>query len=157
MESLQKSQKKNRKAHQKYLFNQKWWNLEESQEYLLSQEFEWRNNREWQYWSDKKWKMVFGIPLPHKNINYIDSETLKEMCNISELVSQYTMIRKTGEGKFVAKCPFHEDKLPSLSINDNRGLWHCFAGCGGGDIYSFIMMAEKVDFPTAIKIVSRII
>lgn len=73
---------------------------------------------------------------------------IRKSINLSDLVKRYTTLDKNGR----ALCPFHKDKNPSLSINTRKGLWYCF-GCGkGGDAFSFIMLAEKVTFPTAIKV-----
>ena len=47
--------------------------------------------------------------------------------------------------------PFHEERSPSFSVNNNDKLYHCF-GCGvGGDIFDFVMSIENVDFPTALE------
>jgi hypothetical protein len=57
--------------------------------------------------------------------------------------------RRTGRHKAVALCPFHSDHNPSLSIDLDRGFFHCF-GCGaGGDITAFVMLREKLDFRRA--------
>jgi hypothetical protein len=62
--------------------------------------------------------------------------------------------RSTGEGKWIARCPAHEDKSPSLSIremDDGRVLINCFAGCGAGDVLAAIglCMADLFEKPLA--------
>ncbi|NQU74013.1 MAG: hypothetical protein HQ547_04835 [Candidatus Omnitrophica bacterium] len=52
-------------------------------------------------------------------------------------------LKLDSKGQAMAKCPFHNDKNPSLSINVNKGIWNCFAGCGGGSIYSFAKRLGK--------------
>jgi hypothetical protein len=47
------------------------------------------------------------------------------------------------------RCPFHDDKLPSFSINIQKGVWNCHAGCGGGGILDFEMRFMKCDHATA--------
>ncbi|MGA2648275.1 MAG: AAA family ATPase, partial [Candidatus Sulfotelmatobacter sp.] len=47
------------------------------------------------------------------------------------------------------RCPFHDDKLPSFSINIQKGVWNCHAGCGGGGILDFEMRFMKCDRETA--------
>ena len=42
-----------------------------------------------------------------------------------------------GKGECSVRCPFHEDKRPSLSVNLTKGVWHCFAGCGAGGVIAF--------------------
>ncbi|WP_447985026.1 CHC2 zinc finger domain-containing protein [Nitrospira sp. Nam74] len=63
--------------------------------------------------------------------------------------------RVTGPTKAVAHCIFHEDHRPSLHIDLNRRLFHCF-GCGvGGDLFSFVMQRDGVCFPQAVEILAR--
>lgn len=87
----------------------------------------------------------------------IDKETIREIVVLSEVVAQSTEIREVGKNKYQARCPFHDDRLASLSINDERGLWYCFAGCGGGDIFSWIMKQYDLDFRDAIQIARKLI
>lgn len=51
-----------------------------------------------------------------------------------------------------AHCPLHEDHTASATVDLETGRWRCYAGCGWGDIYHLIKLAEKVDFPTAKRI-----
>ena len=54
-----------------------------------------------------------------------------------------------------AICPFHNDKKPSMSINDTKGLWYCFV-CGfGGDIVGFVMRLESVSFKDALLFINE--
>lgn len=50
-------------------------------------------------------------------------------------------LRPNAQGKVMTRCPLHDDKIPSLSINVDKGIWHCYAGCGGGIIQD---LAEKL-------------
>lgn len=62
-------------------------------------------------------------------------------------------INVIGEGvQRTAKCPFHEDRTASLSVNVTTGLWHCHAGCGGGSV---IDLMAKFDGTTAIEILKQ--
>lgn len=56
-----------------------------------------------------------------------------------------------SSGEASALCPFHDDEHPSFSVNLDTGLWHCHAGCGGGDVYSFVMKRYGVRFSEAVK------
>jgi hypothetical protein len=46
----------------------------------------------------------------------------------------------------MARCPFHEDRTPSLSLNLNKGVWRCHSCSKGGDAYTLIEEKEGVDF-----------
>jgi len=52
------------------------------------------------------------------------------------LITRLTGVRNTGPDRWVAKCPAHEDRSPSLSLPDREGrvLLHCFGGCGRGAV-----------------------
>ena len=53
--------------------------------------------------------------------------------------------------RFVARCPFHDEKTPSFYVSPDRQTYHCF-GCGcGGDVIAFVMQLNKMDFKAAIK------
>jgi DNA primase len=66
-----------------------------------------------------------------------------------ELVSQYTPLRRAGS-RYTGRCPFHEERTPSFSVNAADKLYHCF-GCGkGGDAISFVRELEQLDFAEAI-------
>jgi putative DNA primase/helicase len=61
-----------------------------------------------------------------------------------------TLKENSGVGA-TGLCFLHHDRTPSLSVNLETGLWNCFAGCGGGDAFSFYQRLKGVDFPTALK------
>jgi len=85
---------------------------------------------------------------------YQFAEELREKVDIVEFLSQYLNIKKRGKN-YVALCPFHPDKNPSLNISKEKGLFHCF-GCGeGGNIYNFVMKIENVSFERAVEIVAK--
>lgn len=56
----------------------------------------------------------------------------------------------------VARCPLHDDRAPSLSVSEDKGLWYCHAGCGGGDVYTLVEKMEKCGFKEAKEIISKL-
>jgi hypothetical protein len=74
-------------------------------------------------------------------------ERVKQGITVEELVSQYVDLSAKGIGK----CPFHEDEVPSLSVNAKENYWNCFAGCGGGSVIDFWMKMNDMDFKDATK------
>jgi DNA primase len=67
-----------------------------------------------------------------------------------DLVSQYTSLKRVGS-RFTGRCPFHEERTPSFSVNAVDKLFYCF-GCGkGGDGISFVRELEQLDFAEAVE------
>ena len=67
-----------------------------------------------------------------------------------EVVGQYTDLKKAG-ANFSGRCPFHEERTPSFSVNPAEKLYYCF-GCGaGGNLIGFVMAKENLDFPEAVE------
>jgi DNA primase len=76
--------------------------------------------------------------------------TIKEKLDIAEIIGETVQLRKAGT-TFKGLCPFHGEKTPSFTVTPARETWKCF-GCGrGGDIFSFVMERDGVDFPTALR------
>ena len=68
-----------------------------------------------------------------------------------EVVSGRTQLRRASGSRFTGRCPFHEEKTPSFSVNPVEKLYYCF-GCGkGGDVISFVRESENLDFVGAIE------
>jgi CHC2 zinc finger len=59
-------------------------------------------------------------------------------------------LRKAGK-EFLGGCPFHADKSPSFSVNQEKGLFHCFACGESGDVFDFIMRLDGCSFAEAAK------
>ncbi len=75
---------------------------------------------------------------------------IRERADIVELVSQYVSLKRSG-ANHSGLCPFHSEKTPSFSVNAARQFYHCF-GCGvGGDVFSFLMKVEGLNFPEAVR------
>ena len=77
-------------------------------------------------------------------------DQIKHTASIVEIASQYTTMRLRGK-KHVGLCPFHSEKTPSFTVDEEKQLFHCF-GCGtGGDIFTLVMEKENLSFPEAIR------
>src|SRR5262245_57828242 len=82
------------------------------------------------------------------------TETVRNSADIVRMVSDYVSLKGAGTA-FKGLCPFHSEKTPSFSVHRERQIFHCF-GCGvGGDVFSFVMLLEKVSFPESVRIVAE--
>jgi len=75
---------------------------------------------------------------------------VKAAADMVELVSARTALRKVG-GRYTGRCPFHEERTPSFSVNAADKLYYCF-GCGArGDVITFVRETEQLDFNEAVE------
>jgi DNA primase len=81
--------------------------------------------------------------------NDVIVKEIKRRLSIIDLVESYTSIKKTGRG-YVGLCPFHDDHKPSMHIDEEKGLFHCFSCGAGGDILGFYMRYNNLSFPEAL-------
>ncbi len=77
-------------------------------------------------------------------------EQVRAQADMVRIISDYVPLKKKG-GRYWGCCPFHGEKTPSFTVDESKGLFHCF-GCGvGGDVFSFIMKIENRSFSEAVK------
>ena len=79
---------------------------------------------------------------------------IKERIDIVALLSEYVQLSKAGKN-FKGLCPFHAEKHASFFVFPDRQTWRCFGSCGeGGDIFSFIMKKENLEFREALELLA---
>ena len=77
-------------------------------------------------------------------------EQVQAAADMVEIVGQYTELRKAG-ANYSGRCPFHEERTPSFSVNPVEKLYYCF-GCGaGGNLFGFVQQKENLDFAAAVE------
>ncbi|HRE41298.1 MAG TPA: DNA primase [Ignavibacteria bacterium] len=88
----------------------------------------------------------------------IPSEKLDEIASLSDIVdiiSNYIAVKKRGKS-FLAVCPFHPDKNPSMSISQEKQVYHCFSCGASGNVFKFVQEYEKITFQeAAIKLAEK--
>ncbi|MFZ7103793.1 MAG: DNA primase [Peptococcaceae bacterium] len=84
---------------------------------------------------------------------FIPQEIIDEIAassDIVEIINEYVPLKKKGRN-YQGLCPFHHEKTPSFSVSPEKQIYHCF-GCGvGGNVFSFLMQMEGLNFPEALN------
>lgn len=81
-------------------------------------------------------------------------DQIKNTASIVDVASQYTTLRRRGK-KHLGLCPFHSEKTPSFTVDEDKQLFHCF-GCNiGGDLFTLVMEKENLSFPEALRFLAE--
>ena len=81
-------------------------------------------------------------------------DEIKDRLDVVEVVSRHVPLKKAGRN-FKGLCPFHVEKTPSFVVFPDSGTWHCFGACGiGGDVFSFVMKHDNLDFTEALQVLA---
>lgn len=81
-------------------------------------------------------------------------EEIKRQTDIVSVISQYIQLKKVGKN-YRALCPFHSEKAPSFYVSPDKGIFYCFGCKKGGNAINFLMEYEKIDFPSAVKVLAK--
>ena len=140
------------------------WRIANGYIYETDEEVDWYEEQKWLHnrfiadhfgWmTEKRLKSLFGLIKQPKVKRWLTTEELLERIDLHDVICQYTQPRLVREGECMARCPFHQDARESLGYNRAKGLWTCYAGCGGGTAVHFVMKAENVDYKKAVAILS---
>lgn len=80
-------------------------------------------------------------------------EEIKYRSDIADIISDYVKLKPAGTN-YKGLCPFHNEKTPSFHVNTAKQIYRCF-GCGeGGDVISFVMKVENLDFMDAVRLLA---
>ncbi len=89
------------------------------------------------------------MKIPHSFI-----EEVKYRNRIDDVIGSYVNLKRAGSN-YQGLCPFHSEKTPSFTVFANTETFHCF-GCGaGGDVISFVMRAENLEYPDAVEFLAK--
>jgi DNA primase len=81
-------------------------------------------------------------------------EQVRQAVDIVDLVGGYIALRRQGRG-YVGLCPWHDDSRPSMQVNPERQSFKCWVCDVGGDVFSFIMRAENLEFREALEMLAE--
>jgi DNA primase len=81
------------------------------------------------------------------------TDTVRNSADIVRVVSDYVSLKGAGN-TLKGLCPFHSEKTPSFTVHRDKQFFHCFGCQAGGDVFSFVMLTEKVPFPEAVQLVA---
>lgn len=81
-------------------------------------------------------------------------EQVRQSIDIVDLIGGYVALRRQGRG-YVGLCPWHDDARPSFQVNQERQSFKCWVCDIGGDIFSFIMRAEGMEFREALELLAE--
>ena len=86
--------------------------------------------------------------------SYDTKQRIKQAVDIVDLVNSYLPLRREGRG-FKALCPWHDDSRPSLQVNAERQSFKCWVCDIGGDVFSFVMKMENLEFREALEMLAE--
>ena len=81
-------------------------------------------------------------------------EELRYRCDIEQIISSYTQLKRTGR-TLKGLCPFHSEKTPSFVVYPENHSFYCFGCAAGGDVITFIRMAEHLEYIEAIRFLAE--
>jgi DNA primase len=82
-------------------------------------------------------------------------ERVRSAVDIVDVIGATLELHPQGRN-FVARCPWHNDHRPSMTVNQQRQTWKCWPCDIGGDVFSFVMRRDGVDFPTAVRTLAEL-
>lgn len=81
-------------------------------------------------------------------------EEIKSRLNIEDVVSEYVQLKRAGRN-FKGLSPFSNERTPSFMVSPEKGIWHDFSSGKGGNVFSFVMEMEGLDFKEALELLAR--
>lgn len=81
-------------------------------------------------------------------------DDLRQQANIVQVIQEFVSLKRAGS-KYKGLCPFHNEKTPSFQVDPDKGFFYCFGCQAGGDVFKFLELHEKLDFPETVRLLAR--
>ncbi len=81
-------------------------------------------------------------------------QELKSRTDIVDVISSYVHLKRTGRN-MQGLCPFHNEDTPSFSVSPEKNMFHCFGCKASGDVITFIMRIENIEYLEAIRLLAQ--
>src|SRR5581483_5504277 len=81
-------------------------------------------------------------------------EDIKQRLSIEDVISQYIELKRAGRN-YRGLSPFSNEKTPSFMVSPEKQIWHDFSSGKGGNVFSFVMEVEGLDFKGALELLAR--
>lgn len=81
-------------------------------------------------------------------------EEIKSRLNIEDVIAEYVQLKRAGRN-FKGLSPFSNERTPSFMVSPEKGIWHDFSSGKGGNVFSFVMEMEGLDFKEALELLAR--
>ncbi len=78
-------------------------------------------------------------------------DRVRDAVDMIAVVSDHTELRRAGASEYVGRCPFHDERTPSFGVNPIEKVYYCFGCQASGDVFTFMMETEGLDFPGALQ------
>jgi DNA primase len=78
-------------------------------------------------------------------------DRVRDAVDMLAVVSEHTELRRAGASEYVGRCPFHDERTPSFGVNPIEKVYYCFGCQASGDLFTFVMETEGLDFPGALQ------
>ncbi len=89
-------------------------------------------------------------------IGAAEIERLKREIPVAALVEESGVVLRRHGADLIGRCPFHEDRTPSLVVSPGKNLWHCLGACrAGGTPIDWVMRTNRVSFRHAVELLQR--
>ncbi len=83
------------------------------------------------------------------------TDTVRDSADITRVISDYVALRGAGN-TLKGLCPFHTEKTPSFTVHRDKQFFFCHGCKVGGDVFKFVMLAERVTFPESVRVVAEV-